>query len=648
MNGLALLREIEKLQAQISTLPKGYISEKSIYGKVRHYYQWKENGKLKSKYIQKGELEKYREAIAQRKELDSRLRELKGNMSSELSSYGDYESDIFVGSERLLRFGLEALSFDRRDCYAELQGYLKGDPTSHVCLVFGLRRTGKTTMLRQAILDMSAEDLARTAYIKVSKQDTMASINKDLKKLASRGCKFVFIDEATLMSDFIDSASLFSDVYAAQGMKVVLSGTDSLGFWLANHEELYDRARTIHTTFIPFKEHSRLLGIDDIDEYIRYGGTLKAGEVDFDDPDIYAEDATFRSPEHTRRYIDTAIAKNIQRSLLFYDSGNHFRNLRGLYRAGELTNAINRIVEHMNREFTKDIILCEFESHDLGSAAQILRKTNNILDDVDTQSITERLAQILDVKNPESYSVQFTDLHAAEIKEYLCALELVVDSPERFSSASAYTEPTAHPIFTQPGMRFSQAQALVHSLMKDKTFLGCSEEVKDLVTKRLLDEVRGRMLEDIVLLETQKALLGQRDVFKFKFAVGEFDMVIYDRKTNTCEIYEVKHTCNSSDGQFKHLINKEKIALTEQRYGKITKQCVLYRGKSFDRGNGVLYQNVEQYLKGLEMPLQRWAVKSIPLPIEQQMDEASSLCSCKGASSLSPSKNKEPGVNDPR
>ena len=66
-------------------------------------------------------------------------------------------------------------------------------------------------------------------------------------------------------------------------MKIVLSGTDSLGFWFALHQELYDCAITIHTTFIPFREHSRLLGIDSIDEYIRYGGTLRAGELNFDD-----------------------------------------------------------------------------------------------------------------------------------------------------------------------------------------------------------------------------------------------------------------------------------------------------------------------------------------------------------------------------
>ena len=122
----------------------------------------------------------------------------------------------------------------------------------------------------------------------------MAAMNRDLGKLLDLGYEYVFIDEVTLMHDFIDSAALFSDIYAAQGMKIVLSGTDSLGFWFALHQELYDRAVTIHTTFIPFREHSRLLGIDSIDEYIRYGGTLRAGELDFDDKDVISEDGIIR------------------------------------------------------------------------------------------------------------------------------------------------------------------------------------------------------------------------------------------------------------------------------------------------------------------------------------------------------------------
>ena len=58
---------------------------------------------------------------------------------------------------------------------------------------------------------------------------------------------------------------------------------------------------------VPFREYSRLLKIDDIDEYISYGGLLKRGEKNLDDPLANEPDASFRDEESTRRYIDTAI-----------------------------------------------------------------------------------------------------------------------------------------------------------------------------------------------------------------------------------------------------------------------------------------------------------------------------------------------------
>lgn len=83
-----------------------------------------------------------------------------------------------------------------------------------------------------------------------------------------------------------------------------------------------------------------LLKIDDIDEYIRYGGILNSirHANAFDDGSKIICDplyASFRTDESTRRYIDTAIAQNIQHSLKCYDKGNHFRNLIDLYKKDE-------------------------------------------------------------------------------------------------------------------------------------------------------------------------------------------------------------------------------------------------------------------------------------------------------------------------
>ena len=602
MDELQRQKMIQELEKKIAELPVGYISKKTINGKIQYYHQWTEGGKKRSQYLRDGEMEPLREQIEQRKSLQAQLKELRAGMPKVRQPKLDFETSVIIGK------GLEAMSqgvknWELRDCFDQLEGYLYGKEYDRVCLVFGLRRTGKTTMLRQAIGRMTKENLSRTAYIKARRNDNMAMMNRDLKKLFDAGFRYVFIDEVTLMEDFIDSAALFSDVFAAMGMKIVLSGTDSLGFWLAMDQELYDRAKPIHTTFIPYREYSRLLGIDSIDEYIRYGGTLRAGELAFDDEDVNAQDASFRDDESTRRYIDTAICRNIQHSLACYEAGGHFRHLYSLYEAGELTSAINRIIEDMNHRFLISVLTDDFRSHDLRLTAANLRKERDpekrtdVLDRVDTEAVTRRLMELLDIRNKEEQSIGITPAHIAEIKQYLAALELIVDCP--IETTEPETKPLEHILFTQPGMRYCQAQALVHVLLKDPQFSELSEYEKTRVSDRILEEVRGRMMEDIVLLETMKAADRDHRIFKLQFEVGEFDMVIYDQKENCCDIFEIKHSSTQVPLQYRHLMDEDKCRRTEKRFGTIRGRYVLYRGEDIQMENGVQYRNVESYLKEL-------------------------------------------------
>lgn len=65
--------EIRKIEKRLEALPKGYISKKTINGKERFYLQWREGGKIKSKYIKGENLESYRMALAERKRLEKDL-----------------------------------------------------------------------------------------------------------------------------------------------------------------------------------------------------------------------------------------------------------------------------------------------------------------------------------------------------------------------------------------------------------------------------------------------------------------------------------------------------------------------------------------------------------------------------------------------
>lgn len=488
-------------------------------------------------------------------------------------------------------------SYKKRDCFQHLSNFINGNYDGRVCILYGLRRTGKTTLLLQMIKGLPFD---KTAYIKVQNSNTMSNLTKDLEKLNKFGYRYIFIDEITLLEDFINTAAVLSDIFSMMGMKIVLSGTDSLSFAMADRDELYDRNVMIHTSFIPFKEYSRLLDIHSIDTYIEYGGTLKKENMSFDDEDLRSDEVSFRDDESTRKYIDTAISRNIQNSLKNNYFGAYFNALQELYDKGELTNVINRIVEDMNHRFLLSVVEREFKSHDLGSAKNNLlhdipAPRAHVLDDVDTKQIVERLKAIIDVKEKQELTVPITQAHIDTIKKYLRMLDLIYNCPYQVENIGMQD----HFIFTQPGMRYAIAKALVYSLMQDAYFNSISEQDKSYIIQKILSDVKGRMLEDIVLLETVKKIPSTKKAFQFRFTEGgEFDMVVYDSKTNTCAIYEVKHSEKVVKDQTKHLTNAEKCATIEHIYGQITGRYVIYRGENYKVGD-VNYINVEEYLMNL-------------------------------------------------
>lgn len=588
------LVRIRYIKEWIAQLPSGNITYKTIHSKKYPYYQWTENGKQHGRRVKDEELQELSKKIAQRKELQRRLKE--ANAVADTTAV--FEEEFFFSAvkrgQELLDFAAPVKLLKKRECFSKLQAYVYGDSTDRVFILYGLRRTGKTTLIRQLIAEMSEEMLAQTAFVQINATIDLPKINMDLKQLSKQGYRYVFIDEVTLMDDFIEGAALFSDVYASSGMKIVLSGTDSLGFLFSEDRELYDRCFMLHTTFVPYREFENVLGIQGIDEYIRYGGTMSLGGIHNNRSGM-----TFATKESTDDYVDSAIARNIQHSLKNYQQGNHFRHLSELYEANELTSAINRIVEDINHRFTIAVLTQDFKSNDLSLSAKNLLwdrdAPNDVLYRIDTPEVTQRLKEIPEIKNKPEQKVTIRNAHRQEIKEYLDFLDLTVDLDVVYLPDLSRNE--KHTAISQPGMRYAQAEALIKTLMRDSVFQILSLAERNAVTQRIMSDIQGRMMEDIVLLETKMAY-PKCEIFKLVFAKGEFDMVVFDPDAACCSIYEIKHSTEIADAQYRHLVDKEKCATTEFRFGPITGKYVIYRGKSQDE-NGIHYWNVEEYLKGL-------------------------------------------------
>lgn len=192
----------------------------------------------------------------------------------------------------------------------DLMNYLYDRNSNRVCVLYGLRRTDKTVLMKQAIQHLLDNGIDNVAYITLTATQSIETVYKQLNNEIKRGIKYFFLDEITMVANFIQSSALLADKYAAQDIKIVLAGTDSFLLDLARRDQLYDRTVTINTSYISFKEYNYLFG-SNILEYIREGGVLY--------PD------NLYNYESTHKYISTAITNNIINSLLRSNNRSHFQ-----------------------------------------------------------------------------------------------------------------------------------------------------------------------------------------------------------------------------------------------------------------------------------------------------------------------------------
>ena len=595
-----IYNQIAEIEREIAVLPEGNITKKKIKDKDYFYHRITRGGKRIENYVSFEQVPDLKEKIEKRKALEKKLKELKRILPEEekgadriAETEPKFKTKVRTGRQLESQIAITR-KYKKRECIRVLRDYIFGPVQDRVLIIYGLRRTGKTTMIRQILTELSPEEFKKAAFIQVTTGDSLADVDADLRLLERNGFRYVFIDEVTLLEDFIEGAAIFSDIYASSGMKIVLSGTDSLGFAFTREEQLYDRCILLHTTFIPYREFEEVLGVKGIDEYIRYGGTMSLGGIN------YNADTPFSDAKHAEEYIDTAIAKNIQHALKAYQYGGHFRLLLDLYERGELTNVINRVVENINHSFTKSVIEKTFKSHDISvTAANLLRDREepiNIKEHLNLDEVTSVIMRMLDILNKEDQSMEIEEDHMIQIKEYLTMLDLIMEIDlESLPEVSKIGKLT---VITQPGLRYAQAEAIVESILLDEQFQELSARDRKRILDRLLSEIRGRMMEESILLETRLASPDKK-VFKLQFPIGEFDMVVCDTRELTCRIYEVKYSKEQVPEQYRHLNDDEKCSMTCHRYGDIVGKYVIYRVEPAECG-GIQYLNVEDYLKSLK------------------------------------------------
>ncbi len=68
------------MEKELNALPKGYISKKNINEKTYYYLQKRDGAKIVGTYIPPEEVDKVKDQVARRKQLEKSVRELNANI----------------------------------------------------------------------------------------------------------------------------------------------------------------------------------------------------------------------------------------------------------------------------------------------------------------------------------------------------------------------------------------------------------------------------------------------------------------------------------------------------------------------------------------------------------------------------------------
>ena len=510
-----------------------------------------------------------------------------------------------------------------RDSVADILNFINTDKCydGNILVLYGLRRTGKTTMVQQAFSLYDGNE--KCAFYEVQNGDDIGDIQNILVQEKANGISIICFDEVTKASDFITNASVLADVFAKEGMKIILAGTDSLAFHLADSAELYDRTVQIRTTHITFAEHARVMGVSDVDDYIKYGGLMRRGAN---------RKSGIYDYESACKYLDSAVANNIVNSIQKSAEDNCLDELPN----NEMVTIIEKLVEVYGGRFDKKLaqrMLASVSINDTPkriSASEIDADIiNRLVSKEEKQIITKEFLPIINASDEVKTPV--TDTMISKLKKYLINMDVLSATPlcsYEYNDAFGWTWDDGFEYYVvQPAIKYYHLQEGENFFLTSDVYKDLTQHQRMLLAQKLNGKIKGDMLEQIVLFDVRSDLNADYfDVLKPEFRIngqkkGEYDMLIYDKRQNGYWCFKIKYSEHQFENQAVHLKNEKFKEVIDKRYGERINAYVLYRGETSMSDFGVQYVNVAEFLSAihefhnLSLALQELHVGCTPSPI---------------------------------
>ena len=127
-------------------------------------------------YVSFEDVTALKDMIDKRRTLEKRLKELKQLVPKEKQpgrqNY-NFKTKVRIGNQLEAQIALVG-DYKKRECISLLRDYVFGPRRDKVLIIYGLRRTGKTTMIRQILSELPDEEFMKAAFIQVTTREIKA------------------------------------------------------------------------------------------------------------------------------------------------------------------------------------------------------------------------------------------------------------------------------------------------------------------------------------------------------------------------------------------------------------------------------------------------------------------------------------------
>lgn len=507
--------------------------------------------------------------------------------------------------------GLNVQYTKKRKAYVEVEEYVKSNKRdTKICAIYGIRRTGKSTLMEQVAQNLSDEQKKQAWFITCNNDTDFYDVVAFITKMLEKGDKYFFIDEITSAKNFQNIGQVLSDVFVKMDdAKIVVTGKDSLGLSLVHRGMMYDRIKFIPTTYTSFSEYSTLTGVNNIDDYIKLGSTLKTD--------------CFSSYKETQNYIETSIVSNIIGSLEKSEGLKKYPpTLTEIYNNNDLNNAIQRIINHFAQSLTVKILTEQITIHPLSTALHNLAEKGNkpgllMRQNIDFEKINDSVAYALGIHTTRTSPVE--EKHINVLSDFLEDIGLITTIPviESFSNRTFQNDMK---IISHPGMFHAIIKYTLDELQKNENWLqDVSNEDKTKLLESTYTSAVGDILENIVIKDIFELLSNGKRVDKVdifgentgrwyvsKLSIYdknskrdyEADLIIFDKEKKETYLFEIKHSKEVVEQQSKQLENERFNQYVEENFGQVKRTIVLYNGE-IDTSLTVPRISVTKFLKEL-------------------------------------------------